>query len=63
MVVHPYQAIDQDELSLTKGEIITILSKNTADKGWWKGDIDGKVGIFPDNFVKMINTDIRSAGE
>ena len=61
VVVHPYQASDQDELSLTKGEIITILSKNTADKGWWKGDIDGRVGIFPDNFVKIINTDMRWA--
>ena len=25
-------------------------------QGWWKGEVDGKIGVFPDNFVKMIET-------
>ena len=25
-------------------------------QGWWKGEVDGKVGVFPDNFVKLIVT-------
>ena len=23
---------------------------------WWKGEVDGRVGVFPDNFVKLITT-------
>ncbi len=37
-------------------QIINIVTKEVEDKGWWKGEIDGRVGVFPDNFVKLINT-------
>jgi len=25
----------------------------TEDGGWWEGELDGKKGLFPDNFVKV----------
>jgi hypothetical protein len=25
-------------------------------QGWWKGEIDGRMGVFPDNFVKLLST-------
>jgi len=30
------------------------LTKSIDDKGWWKGELNGKVGVFPLNFVKII---------
>lgn len=30
------------------------MSKTAEDKGWWKGQLNGKVGVFPENFVKLI---------
>ena len=36
-----------------EGEIITIVSRVIEDGGWWRGELDGKVGVFPDNFVKV----------
>ena len=53
-MLFPYTALNEDELSLQEGQIITIVSKDIEDKGWWRGEIDGKVGVFPDNFVKML---------
>lgn len=49
-----YNPLNEDELELNVGDIITIVSKEAQDVGWWKGEINGKVGVFPDNFVKMI---------
>ncbi|XP_019755996.2 mitogen-activated protein kinase kinase kinase 10 [Dendroctonus ponderosae] len=49
-----YKAQGEDELSLRKGEIVVILSKDakiSGDEGWWTGKIGDKVGIFPANFV------------
>ena len=34
--------------------MITILSRNIEDAGWWRGELNGKQGVFPDNFVKVI---------
>ncbi|XP_077973564.1 uncharacterized protein LOC120338480 isoform X2 [Styela clava] len=47
---------NEDELGLTKGEIIIVSNKNPGDDGWWEGqklDSNGKKikGVFPDNFV------------
>ncbi|XP_053145782.1 proto-oncogene vav isoform X2 [Hemicordylus capensis] len=43
-------ARDRTELSLTEGDIIKILKKGQA--GWWKGEIYGRVGWFPSNYVE-----------
>ena len=53
-VLFPYNAVNDDELTLEEGQIVTIVSKDVEDKGWWKGEIDGRIGVFPDNFVKTI---------
>ncbi|XP_055908730.1 SH3 domain-containing kinase-binding protein 1 [Eupeodes corollae] len=53
-VEFPYSPENDDELVLVIGQIITIVDKDLPDKGWWKGEINGKVGVFPDNFVKLL---------
>lgn len=42
-VLFAYNPSQPDELELKEGEIVTILSKNSEDKGWWKGEVNGKV--------------------
>lgn len=37
--------------------MLTVLDQNLEDAGWWKGDLNGKVGVFPDNFVEIIQED------
>jgi len=54
-VLYEYTASIEDELSLKKDDIITIISKDVEDKGWWKGELKGKIGLFPDNFVQIIS--------
>lgn len=56
-VLFPYGPANDDELELKEGEIITILSRELPDKGWWKGELKGKIGVFPDNFVQLISPD------
>ena len=56
VVLFPYNAVNDDELSLKEGQTINIVTKDVEDKGWWKGEVDGRVGVFPDNFVKLITS-------
>ncbi|XP_023134318.1 CD2-associated protein isoform X2 [Amphiprion ocellaris] len=54
-VTFAFDSTHEDELSLKEGEIIHILSKDTGEPGWWRGEIGGKEGVFPDNFVTMVS--------
>ncbi|XP_040919903.1 CD2-associated protein isoform X3 [Toxotes jaculatrix] len=54
-VTFAFEATNEDELSLKEGDIIHILSKDTGEPGWWRGEINGKEGVFPDNFVVMVS--------
>ena len=58
-VVFPYKSVNEDELDLLPGQVIQVISKELEDPGWWKGSVDGKVGVFPDNFVKIIKKSAR----
>ncbi|XP_014371055.2 CD2-associated protein [Papilio machaon] len=53
-VLFPYTAVNEDELTLAEGEVVTILSKDAPDRGWWRGELHGRVGLFPDNFVQLL---------
>ncbi|XP_069742861.1 CD2-associated protein isoform X2 [Narcine bancroftii] len=53
--VFAYEATNSDELGIKEGDQILLISKETGDKGWWKGELNGKQGVFPDNFVVMVS--------
>jgi hypothetical protein len=47
-VLENYAPQGQDELSLSKFKIITVLEQHGKD-GFWKGEASGKTGPFPTN--------------
>lgn len=53
---YPYEACNDDELTLREGDLITLISKDGQDRGWWRGELHGRIGVFPDNFVTLIPT-------
>lgn len=58
-MLYAYEAQNDDELTIKEGDVIVILTKEVEDKGWWKGELNGRVGVFPDNFVKLIKEEVR----
>ncbi|KAK0425143.1 hypothetical protein QR680_009056 [Steinernema hermaphroditum] len=60
-VLYTYKAQHPDELDLTEeGQMVTVLNKNCADPGWYEGEVNGKRGLFPDNFVKLVEDGAKS---
>uniref|UniRef100_A0A096LW77 Osteoclast-stimulating factor 1 n=1 Tax=Poecilia formosa TaxID=48698 RepID=A0A096LW77_POEFO len=53
-VKYAYDGKNEDELSLKEGELVHILSKDTGEPGWWRGEIGGRDGVFPNNFVTVV---------
>lgn len=69
-----YEASCRDELTLRKGDLVEVLSWDSAisgDEGWWAGKVNNKVGIFPSNYVsckapayaKLCNGDVAEVEE
>ena len=51
VVLYDYAAELPDELDMRVGDVVTKVQKEEG--GWWKGELQGKMGMFPDNFVKV----------
>ncbi|KAJ2559132.1 ESCRT-0 subunit protein hse1, partial [Coemansia sp. RSA 1822] len=52
-----FAATEAGELGFFKGDVIDVLDQKYRD--WWKGELRGKHGIFPANFVQPMS-DIRA---
>ncbi|XP_023577467.1 guanine nucleotide exchange factor VAV3 [Octodon degus] len=48
---YDFCARDMRELSLLKGDVVKIYTKMSAN-GWWRGEVDGRVGWFPSTYVE-----------
>uniref|UniRef100_A0A8C2EXV4 Vav guanine nucleotide exchange factor 1 n=1 Tax=Cyprinus carpio TaxID=7962 RepID=A0A8C2EXV4_CYPCA len=55
-VRYDFSARDRTELSLREGDTVKIISKK-AHNGWWKGEVYGRVGLFPANYVEEEHSD------
>ncbi|XP_072297673.1 intersectin-2a [Eucyclogobius newberryi] len=51
IAMYDYTAANPDELSFSKGQLISVLDKTNPD--WWKGEANGVIGLLPTNYIKM----------
>jgi hypothetical protein len=51
-VLFSYQPTHEDELELKVEDVVECLTE--VEDGWWRGTLDGKSGVFPSNFVEML---------
>ncbi|XP_046329518.2 intersectin-1-like isoform X4 [Haliotis rufescens] len=49
VALYSYAAQNADELTFQKEAVITVLNKDNPD--WWQGELEGKTGVFPANYV------------
>ena len=49
---YDYDAVHDDELTIQVREIIRTVKK-LQEEGWLEGELNGRRGMFPDNFVKV----------
>lgn len=36
-------------------DVTSFVCQDTGEVGWWRGEIGGERGVFPDNFVVVIS--------
>ena len=55
--IYEYSAQFDEELSFIEGALIELLrtDDNGVDDGWWEGQYQGKVGVFPSVVVELLS--------
>ncbi|EFP05572.1 CRE-MLK-1 protein [Caenorhabditis remanei] len=54
VAAYEYEAQREDELALPIGSILRVIKYETQEDGWYLGSLDGKVGMFPANYVRLL---------
>ncbi|KIO32010.1 hypothetical protein M407DRAFT_67248 [Tulasnella calospora MUT 4182] len=50
--LHTFVPTELGELGFEKGDIIRVVDRNYKD--WWRGQLKGKTGVFPVNYVEPL---------
>ncbi|TSM68840.1 Nostrin [Bagarius yarrelli] len=56
--LYDFSSEKKDELNIKEGDLLDILRKDSS--GWWYGELNGKRGHFPYNYVKEL-PDLKTA--
>uniref|UniRef100_A0A3B4A7Z2 SH3 domain-containing protein n=1 Tax=Periophthalmus magnuspinnatus TaxID=409849 RepID=A0A3B4A7Z2_9GOBI len=49
-----YSALEEDELTFSRGDVIALLDVIGGDPDWGRGQLHGRIGIFPLNFTQTV---------
>eukprot|EP01121_Diplochlamys_sp_Union-15-3_P011473 TRINITY_DN3333_c0_g3_i1.p1 TRINITY_DN3333_c0_g3~~TRINITY_DN3333_c0_g3_i1.p1 ORF type:complete len:469 (-),score=109.87 TRINITY_DN3333_c0_g3_i1:130-1353(-) len=53
--LYDYIAADDTEISFKTDDIITVTRNDDSIPGWLEGELNGKRGLFPGNYVEILN--------
>ncbi|ORX44276.1 hypothetical protein DM01DRAFT_1364784 [Hesseltinella vesiculosa] len=51
LALYDYQAQADGDLTFTKDDKIELIERTEDQNDWWTGKLNGKIGIFPGNYV------------
>uniref|UniRef100_A0A8C5PLX4 F-BAR and double SH3 domains protein 1 n=1 Tax=Leptobrachium leishanense TaxID=445787 RepID=A0A8C5PLX4_9ANUR len=63
--LYDYEGQSPEELTFPEGAIIQIIRKEEGgvDDGFWKGEFNGQVGVFPSLVVEELSEDLETSQE
>ncbi|CAF1004192.1 unnamed protein product [Didymodactylos carnosus] len=58
-VVYAYNPVHPDELTIKPNDIINVI--RIVEDGWNEGELNGKIGVFPTNYVTRISDEATNS--
>lgn len=56
--LYTYESPEPGDLTFSEGDVILVSKR---DGEWWNGSIGDRTGLFPSNYVKPKETDVRTS--
>ncbi|XP_059187201.1 F-BAR and double SH3 domains protein 2-like isoform X1 [Centropristis striata] len=61
--LYDYEGQADEELSFAEGAVIRLLNRDTqTDDGFWEGELNGRVGVFPSVLVEDLTENGETSG-
>jgi len=60
--LYDFEPETPQDLGFRAGDVIQVTSKPHPDSEWWEGEIDGRRGIFPSNYVEPLKQKMLEVG-
>uniref|UniRef100_A0AAQ4QCR2 F-BAR and double SH3 domains protein 2 n=1 Tax=Gasterosteus aculeatus aculeatus TaxID=481459 RepID=A0AAQ4QCR2_GASAC len=61
--LYDYKGQTDEELSFSEGAVIRLLSRDTqTDDGFWEGELNGRMGVFPSVLVEDLTENGETSG-
>lgn len=57
MALYTYESPESGDLTFREGDVILVGKKEGE---WWNGSIGDRKGVFPSNYVKPKEADVRN---
>jgi len=54
VALYDFEEVQEGDLPFKTGDEITILHSSDDQEAWWTGTCNGKTGIFPANYIEII---------
>ncbi|GFN86286.1 growth factor receptor-bound protein 2 [Plakobranchus ocellatus] len=51
--VYDFQPANDEEVELRRGDVIRLVCR--SDENWWEGEVRGRTGFFPRNYVRRVD--------
>lgn len=56
ILVHAKDILASLDVQIRPSALLSLV-QDCADAGWWMGEVGGRQGVFPDNFVKLLEVE------
>lgn len=54
LALYAFAGEESGDLAFKKGDVINVVSKSDSVDDWWTGELNGRKGIFPANYVELV---------
>lgn len=59
MALYTYESPETGDLTFDEGDVIMVTEREGE---WWRGCIGDQTGLFPSNYVRPVEQEVRTSG-
>ncbi|KAJ2804414.1 BAR adaptor protein Hob1 [Coemansia guatemalensis] len=52
--LYDYSSSEKGDLNFREGQVFKLVKRTPDTDDWWTGEIDGRIGVFPGNYVEEL---------